>query len=926
MAGNLTAQVRNIAEVTTAVASGDLSRKITVDVIREILELKNTINTMVDQLNGFASEVTRVAREVGTEGRLGGQAQVPGVAGTWKDLTDNVNSMASNLTAQVRNIADVATAIAGGDLSKKITVNVSGEILQLKETINTMVDQLNAFASEVTRVAREVGTEGKLGGQAVVRGVAGTWKDLTDSVNSMASNLTGQVRNIAEVSTAIASGNLSKKITVNVSGEILLLKETINTMVDQLNAFAAEVTRVAREVGTEGKLGGQAQVPGVAGTWKDLTDNVNVMAANLTEQVRGIVKVVTAVANGELTKKLTVNAKGEVAALAETINSMTDTLATFADQVTTVAREVGVEGRLGGQANVPGAAGTWKDLTGNVNLLADNLTNQVRAIAEVATAVTKGDLTRSIQVEASGEEADLKDNLNTMIDNLRLTTDRNTEQDWLKTNLARFTGMLQGQRDLTTVGRMLLSELAPLVEAQHGVLYQMAAEESPGLKPLSAFADAGPDGHFRRLKPGEGLVGQCALEKRRMLINDLPDGTVPIRSGLFEAKPRNVIVLPVLFEDRVKAVIELASLNLFTASHLAFLEQLTSSIGIVLNSIEATMQTEALLKQSQQLATELQTQQSELQQTNEQLAQKAQQLAAQNREVERKNEEIEQARRAVEEKAKELALTSKYKSEFLANMSHELRTPLNSILVLGQQLTENPGGNLTPKQVEFARTIHGAGTDLLNLISDILDLSKIESGTVSVEAEEVFFASVLEAIGRPFKHEAENKRLSFEIHTDTHLSRSLVTDSKRLQQVLKNLLSNASKFTEQGGVRLSVASATSGWTARHPILSGAASVVAFEVSDSGIGIPAEKQRIVFEAFQQADAGTSRKYGGTGLGLAISRELASLLGGEIRLSSTPGQGSSFTLYLPLNYAGPTHSRGAVVTDNPAGPIVSSRPAA
>ena len=904
MAGNLTAQVRNIAEVTTAVARGDLSRKITVDVKGEILELKNTINTMVDQLNAFASEVTRVAREVGTEGKLGGQAQVPEVAGTWKDLTDNVNFMASNLTAQVRNIAEVATAIAGGDLSKKITVDVRGEILLLKETLNTMVEQLRSFAGEVTRVAREVGTDGRLGGQAVVPGVAGTWKDLTDNVNLLAGNLTTQVRNIAEVTTAVARGDLSRKITVDVKGEILELKNTINTMVDQLNAFASEVTRVAREVGTEGKLGGQAQVSGVAGTWKDLTDTVNVMAANLTEQVRGIVKVVTAVANGDLKQNLTVKSKGEVAALAETINNMTDTLAIFADQVTTVAREVGVEGRLGGQAEVPGAAGTWKDLTGNVNLLAANLTTQVRAIAEVATAVTKGDLTRSIQVDARGEVAELKDNINTMIDNLRLTTDHNTEQDWLKTNLAKFTNMLQGQRDLGTVGRLLLSELTQLVDAQLGVIYQVESEDAPSLRLLSAYADDGTDGHPQRIRIGEGQIGQCAADKRRLLITELPPHAVSIGSALFKVVPRNVIVLPVQFENQVKAVIELASVSEFTDLQIAFLEQLTSGIGIVLNSIEATMQTEGLLKQSQQLAGELQAQQTELQQTNEQLGQKAQQLAERNVEVERKNQEIEQARRALEEQATELSLTSKYKSEFLANMSHELRTPLNSILILGQQLADNPDGNLNSKQVEFARTIHGAGTDLLNLISDILDLSKIESGTVTVEAQEIAFTSLLDAVGRPFRHEAEARGLSFDVYNSPDLARTITTDSKRLQQVLKNLLSNAFKFTEQGGVWLKVSPATAGWSAGHPILDQAHEVVAFEVSDSGIGIPIDKQKIIFEAFQQADASTNRKYGGTGLGLAISRELSNLLGGEIHLRSTPSMGSNFTLYLPLHYAGPS----------------------
>ncbi|QIG48156.1 HAMP domain-containing protein [Nordella sp. HKS 07] len=903
MASNLTAQVRNIAEVTTAVARGDLSRKIAVDVKGEILELKNTINTMVDQLNAFASEVTRVAREVGTEGKLGGQAQVPGVAGTWKDLTDNVNSMASNLTAQVRSIAEVATAIAGGDLSKKITVDVRGEILLLKETLNTMVEQLRSFAAEVTRVAREVGTDGKLGGQAQVPGVAGTWKDLTDNVNLLAANLTTQVRNIAEVTTAVARGDLSRKITVPVKGEILELKNTINTMVDQLNGFASEVTRVAREVGTEGKLGGQATVPGVAGTWKDLTDTVNVMAANLTEQVRGIVKVVTAVADGDLAQNLTVKSKGEVAALAETINNMTATLAIFADQVTTVAREVGVEGRLGGQANVPGAAGTWKDLTGNVNLLAANLTTQVRAIAEVATAVTKGDLTRSIQVEARGEVAELKDNINTMIGNLRLTTEHNTEQDWLKTNLANFTNMLQGQRDLATVGRLLLSELAPLVNAQLGALYQMENIATPRLKLLSVYADDSTRGYPEILPVGKGLIGQCAADKRAILLNKLPAAAIPIGSAVFKALPRNVIVLPILFENHVKAVIELASLEKFTALQKTFLEQLTASIGIVLNSIEATMQTEGLLKQSQELAGELQTQQKELQQTNDQLGMKAQQLAERNVEVEKKNQEIEQARRALEDKASELALTSKYKSEFLANMSHELRTPLNSILILAQQMSENPDGNLTSKQVEFARTIRGAGSDLQNLINDILDLSKIESGTVTVEAEELLVDKIVEVVGRPFRHEADTRQLSFEVKVDSGIKGTLFTDSKRLQQILKNLLSNAFKFTERGGICLRVFAAESGWNSDNRVLNEAPSVLAFEVSDTGIGIPVDKQKLIFEAFQQADASTSRRYGGTGLGLAISRELAALLGGEIQVRSAVGTGSTFTFYLTQRFSGP-----------------------
>jgi HAMP domain-containing protein/signal transduction histidine kinase/DNA-binding response OmpR family regulator len=908
MASNLTGQVRNIADVATAIARGDLSRKITVDVKGEILQLKETMNTMVDQLSAFASEVTRVAREVGTEGKLGGQAQVSGVAGTWKDLTDNVNSMASNLTGQVRNIAEVTIAVANGDLSKKITVDVRGEILQLKETINTMVDQLRSFAAEVTRVAREVGTEGRLGVQAVVPGVAGTWKDLTDSVNTMGANLTAQVRNIAEVTTAVARGDLNRKITVDVKGEILELKNTINTMVDQLNSFAGEVTRVAREVGTEGKLGGQAQVGGVGGTWKDLTDNVNFMASNLTEQVRGIVKVVTAVANGNLTQRLTVQAKGEVAALADTINNMTDTLATFADQVTNVAREVGVDGRLGGQANVPGAAGTWKDLTGNVNLLAANLTTQVRAIAEVATAVTKGDLTRSIQVDAKGEVAELKDNINTMISNLRETTESNREQDWLKTNLARFTGMLQGQREINTVGRMLLTELAPLVRAQQGTIYHLAgADEDAQLRLLSSFAQGSDRPLPETIALGEGLVGQCAAQKTRILLTDVPPDFVTISSSLGEAKQVSVVVLPVLFEGEAKAVIELAAFHGFTDVNLNFLDQLTQSIGVVLNTIEATMRTEGLLTQSQQLTVELQSRQSELQKTNEELGTKAKLLAEQNAEVERKNSEVEQARHALEEKAAELALTSKYKSEFLANMSHELRTPLNSILILSQQLAENAPGNLSGKQVEFSRNINSSGSDLLHLINDILDLSKIESGTVTVEVEEIPFAGLRDTIDRNFRHVAEAKNLPFHVHFADSLPPSMDSDPKRLQQILKNLLSNAVKFTAQGHVDVRVELTTEGWSNDHPVLSKASQVVAFAVEDTGIGIAPEKQRLIFEAFQQADAGTSRKYGGTGLGLAISRELAVLLGGEIRLASVYGQGSTFTLFLPVHYSGPDNAR-------------------
>jgi signal transduction histidine kinase/DNA-binding response OmpR family regulator/HAMP domain-containing protein len=760
----------------------------------------------------------------------------------------------------------------------------------------------------VTRVAREVGTEGKLGGQADVQGVAGTWKDLTDNVNFMAGNLTSQVRNIADVTKAVAAGDLSKKITVDVKGEILELKATINTMVDQLRSFASEVTRVAREVGTEGKLGGQADVQGVAGTWKDLTDNVNFMAGNLTSQVRGIARVVTAVANGDLERKLTVEAKGEIAALADTINGMTDTLATFADQVTSVAREVGVEGKLGGQAKVPGAAGTWKGLTENVNQLAANLTTQVRAIAEVATAVTQGDLTRSITVEALGEVAALKDTINEMIRNLKDTTQVNTEQDWLKTNLAKFSRMLQGQKDLVAVGHLILSELAPVVGAQQAEFYVLSyTHERPRLRLMASYASDGQGAYGKEIDLGQGLIGQCAFDKQKILLtSSLPQG-LKISSGLTEVAPMDILVLPIIFEGQVRGVVELASVERFNPTHQAFLDQLTESIGIVINTIEANMRTEDLLTQSQSLAQELQSRQEELQQTNEELQEKAHLLVQQNDEVERKNQEVEQARQALEEKAKQLSLTSKYKSEFLANMSHELRTPLNSLLILSDQLCKNSEGNLTARQVEFSKTIHSSGNDLLMLINDILDLSKIESGTVVVDVNELRLSDLQMYVERTFRHVAEAKSVDFLITTGLQLPVSMVTDVKRLQQILKNLLSNAFKFTHQGHVALAIEEAFTGWSPDNEELNRAQQVLAFSVTDTGIGISADKQQIIFEAFQQADGSTSRKYGGTGLGLAISRELSRLLGGEIRLSSAPGEGSSFVLYLPLVYASPRGAR-------------------
>ncbi len=849
MASNLTGQVRNIADVTTAVASGDLSKKITVDVQGEILQLKDTINTMVDQLRSFASEVTRVAREVGTEGKLGGQANVKGVAGTWKDLTDNVNLMAGNLTSQVRNIDAVIAAVAKGDLSKKITVDVRGEILVLKNTINTMVDQLSSFAAEVTRVAREVGTEGKLGGQADVRGVAGTWKDLTDSVNFMASNLTTQVRNIAAVTTAVATGDLSKKITVDVKGEILELKNTVNTMVDQLSSFADEVTRVAHEVGMEGKLGGQAVVKGVSGTWKDLTDNVNFMASNLTDQVRGIAKVVTAVANGDLKRKLFLEAKGEIAELAETINNMIDTLATFADQVTTVAREVGVEGKLGGQANVPGAAGTWRDLTDNVNRLAANLTTQLRAIADVATAVTEGDLTRSIQVEAQGEVAFVKDNINEMIRNLKDTTLRNEEQNWLKTNLAKFTRMLQGQRDLLTVGKLILSELAPVVTAQHGVFYIIdSSNKEPELKLLASYAHRERRGAKNRFKFGEGLVGQAALEKQRILLTDVPYGYVKVSSGLGESRPANIVVLPILFEGEVKAVLELSSLERFNSTHQAFLDELAESIGIVLHTIEANTRTENLLKQSQSLAAELQNRQEELQKTNVELAEKARSNLA--------------------------------KDQFLAALSHELRTPLTPVLASTLTL-ENE--DAVPENIrESLRMIHRNVELEARLIDDLLDLTRISKGKVQLNFEVVDTHTLLQNALEICQPEIDRKHLTRSLNLGAQKVH-MRADPARLQQIFWNLINNAVKFTPSNGQIIIATSNDSSGQLR------------VEIADTGLGIETEALPKIFDAFEQ---GGRSRMGGLGLGLAISKTLVEAHEGTITAQSVGrDKGSTFTLVFP-----------------------------
>ncbi|MFC7302600.1 HAMP domain-containing protein [Streptomyces monticola] len=924
MAGNLTGQVRNIAQVATAVARGDLSQKIDVDARGEILELKNTLNTMVDQLSAFAEQVTRVAREVGTDGILGGQAEVQGVAGTWKDLTQSVNGMANNLTMQVRNIAEVTTAVAMGDLSKKITVDAKGEILELVTTVNTMVDQLSSFAEQVTRVAREVGTEGQLGGQARVPGVTGIWKDLSDNVNLMANNLTSQVRNISQVSAAVANGDLTKKVTVEARGEVAQLADTVNTMVTTLSSFADEVTRVAREVGTDGILGGQARVPGVAGTWKDLTESVNSMASNLTGQVRNIAMVTTAIAKGDLTKKIDIDARGEILELKTTINTMVDQLSSFAEQVTRVAREVGTEGQLGGQARVRDVDGTWRDLTESVNEMAGNLTRQVRAIAAVATAVTRGDLNLKIDVDASGEIQVLQDNINTMIANLRDTTIANKEQDWLKGNLARISGLMQGRRDLEDVAGLIMSELTPVVSAQHGAFFLAMPtddgdvvvdgdEEAYELRMLGSYGYS-MGSMPTSFRPGETLIGTAATERRTILVENAPTGYLKIASGLGEAPPAQVIVLPVLFEGKVLGVIELASFQPFTQIQRDFLSQIAEMIATSVNTISVNTKTEVLLKQSQELteqlrerSAELENRQKALQASNAELEEKAELLAQQNRDIEVKNTEIEEARQVLEERAEQLAISMRYKSEFLANMSHELRTPLNSLLILAKLLADNAEGNLSPKQVEFAETIHGAGSDLLQLINDILDLSKVEAGKMDVSPTRIALVQLVDYVEATFRPLTAEKGLDFSVRVSPELPATLNTDEQRLLQVLRNLLANAVKFTDSGAVELVIRPANSDVPdgIREQLLEAGslrdadADLIAFSVTDTGIGIAGSKMRVIFEAFKQADGTTSRKYGGTGLGLSISREIARLLGGEIHAASEPGRGSTFTLYLPLH---------------------------
>ena len=808
-------------------------------------------------------------------------------------------------TVDVKVLLGVLAQVHEGDFTARMPLDWTGVAGKIADSLNDVIIANQALSAELARVSDVVGKQGRLSQRVVLGGHTQSWSRSIESVNSLIDDLVRPTIEMQRVIGAVADGDLSKKMSSVVQGEMLELKNTINAMVDQLNGFISEVTRVTREVGTEGKLGQAAAVTiEVGGVWKDLTDNVNLMADNLTGQVRNIAEVTTAVANGDLSKKISIDVKGEFLELKTTVNAMVDQLNAFASEVTRVAREVGVEGKLGGQAQSKEVAGVWKDLTDNVNQLAANLTNQVRAISEVATAVTEGDLTRQVRVEASGEVAVLKDKLNEMIRNLRETTRQNVEQDWLKTNRERFTRMLQGQDDLTAVSSTILSELATLVSAQHGVFYSINGR-SDGSDPVLEL-QAGYGYEERKhlstsFRLGEGLVGQCAKEKKRILLTDVPGDYVRINSGLGESPPLNIIVLPVLFEGSLRAVIELASFSAFSIAHQTFLDSVTESIGIVLSTIEAAARTETLLKQSQSQAEELRSQQQELRESNEDLGRQATLLAEQNILAEQKNQEVEESKRLVEEKVSQLAVSSKYKSEFIANMSHELRTPLNSLLILAQQLEDNPEKNMTDAQVEYASVIYTSGMELLELLNSILDLAKVESGTATAHLAGLSVGELRTNLIREFTPVAEGKGLGFTIDLAPDSPASIVSDQQRLRQILKNLLANAFKFTERGTVHLQIGLADRGWSGEIESLRSARSVLALAVTDTGIGIDTEQQQRIFEAFAQGDGTTARLYGGTGLGLSISRELVALLGGELTVTSAPGEGSTFTVYLPL--AGP-----------------------
>jgi signal transduction histidine kinase/HAMP domain-containing protein/ActR/RegA family two-component response regulator len=826
-----------------------------------------------------------------------------------------------------RVLLGVLARVKGGDFSARMPFEWVGVAGRIADGFNDVIVANEALGLELARVSRVVGREGELSQRVVLGGSRGSWAGSVESVNSLIDALVRPTSEMQRVIGAVADGDLSKKVSIEVRGEMLDLKNTINAMVDQLNGFISEVTRVAREVGTEGKLGQAAAVTiEVGGVWKDLTDNVNLMAGNLTGQVRNIAEVTTAVANGDLSKKISADVKGEFLELKNTVNAMVDQLNRFASEVTRVAREVGVEGKLGGQAQSAEVAGVWKDLTDNVNQLAANLTNQVRAISDVATAVTEGDLTRQVRVQASGEVAVLKDKLNEMIRNLRETTRENIEQDWLKTNRERFTRMLQGQRDLAAVSSMILSELAPLVCAQHAVFYSMN-QASEGVEPLLEL-QAGYGYEERRhlstcFRVGEGLVGQCAKEKKRILLTEVPGDYVQINSALGASAHMNIIVLPILFEGSVRAVIEIAASSPFSESHQAFLDQLPESIGLVLNTIEADTLTENLLKQSQSQAEELRSQQEELRESNEDLGRQASLLAEQNIDAEKKNQEVEQSKRLVEEKAGQLAVSSKYKSEFIANMSHELRTPLNSLLILAEQLRDDPEHTMSDTQVEYAGVILNSGKDLLSLLNSILELAKVESGTVSVEPAPVSLSELRSNLLLEFEQVAGRQGLAYSIDLEPGTPGQIVTDPQRLRQILKNLLANAFKFTETGAVHIQISVARSGWSPETTSLTATQTVIALAIRDTGIGIDTEHQRRIFEAFAQGDGTTARVYGGTGLGLSISRELVGLLDGEITLTSLAGQGSTFTVYLPLT--GPTttpHTTPTVSATNGRTPAEAS----